>query len=302
MKLLLILVIHITSFAGIFFISEAEFNSRSSGLRNSGFASGSYAADVISNPSFLSEQKEAYLASTYRNNYKDISSGSLTLSHPSFFLNGFPAAVTLSSISYGKFEDIENGTDYTPYELMLILSTGCKYREIMAGVNLKYIYSSLSNDFDSSGLAMDISAVRRFYNEKLSLALGVANIGFQVDPYNGYRESIDTFLKSGIGYSLEKLPVVLMFQSDMYFNDMIRNAAGLEFRAKENLTVRAGYEFSGNDMIIGTDSKSEQFSGVSLGASVLIGGFGFDLSYSVNGGLENEFGMTMNLNLKEYLK
>jgi hypothetical protein len=172
----------------------------------------------------------------------------------------------------------------------------------MAGSNIKYIHSSINQNFNSSGFIIDISATYMLNSGKASAAIGLFNFGMQTDDYYGKKEHPDAYIKTGVGYTLDKLPLKLMFQSDIYFNGNLRNAAGIEFDAKENLMIRAGYDLSGTDMRIGENTKSDQFAGLALGATVLVRNFGFDFSYMVNGGFENEFAMTMNLNLNEYIK
>jgi len=299
MKFIAVLLIPLTSFAGIFFISGSDYSSRSSGLRNSDFAVNSYNYCSITNPSFLAEQKEIYFTSSYYNYFKDINSGSITLFIPNALIS-LPFAMTISSISYGVFEDLESGNEYHPYELMFVLSSGYKLRNILTGINLKYVYSSISPDYTSSGVIADFAGSYEF--NKISFAAGLFNLGVQIDDYSGKQENIDAYFKSGAGYRLSKLPLRIMIQNDLYFNGKTRTAAGIEINAKKHLIVRAGYEFSGKDMNIGTNTKSEQFSGMSLGASVLVNDLGFDFSYLINGGLENEFAMTVNMNLEEYIK
>jgi len=303
MKFIAVLLIPLTSFASIFFISGSDYSSRSTGLRNSDFAVNSYHSCSITNPSFLAEQKEIYLTSSYYNYFKDINSGNITLLIPGLFAPAnVPLAISFSTVSYGTFENVELGTDYSPYEIMFVLSSGYKLNDVSAGINLKYIFSSINSDYSSSGIITDITGLYKFNMEKASIALGIFNLGVQIENYNGKDEDLDTYLKSGAGYRLEKLPLKLMIQNDLYFDGKIRNAAGIEFAAKQNLIVRAGYEFSGKDMNIGTNTKSEQFSGMSLGATILLEDLGFDFSYSINGGIENEFAMTINMNLEDYIK
>lgn len=302
MKIILLILLPITLYAGIFFISEADINSRTTGLRGSDFAVVSYAPNIVSNPSFIAGQENVYLVSAYHRHFTDINSGSITFSHPNLIYKRIPIAVSISTISYGKFVSIDTGRDYSPYETMLVLSSGYKYKEVLLGANLKYIYSSINNEYNSSGLIFDLASSYRLFSDKLFLSAGIFNIGFQIDEYYEGNESVEGFLKTGAGYKLDKLPLKLMMQNDLYFEGKTRTAAGVEFNAKENLSVRAGYEISIREMNIGTATKNEQFSGMSLGATILFMDFGFDFSYLVNGEIDNEFSMTMNLNLNKYLK
>ncbi|MDD3045036.1 MAG: hypothetical protein PHF33_06250 [Candidatus Delongbacteria bacterium] len=302
MKIILLILLPITSYAGIFFISEADINSRTTGLRSSDFAVVSYAPNIVSNPSFLAGQESIYLVSSYHRHFTEVNSGSITFSHPNLIYKKIPLAVSISTISYGEFVSIDTGSNYSPYETMLVLSSAYKYKEVLFGVNLKYLYSSINNEYSSSGLIFDLASSYKLFSDKLFLSAGIFNTGFQIDEYYDENESVEGFIKTGVGYRLDKLPLTLMIQNDLYFVGRTRTAAGVEFNAKENLTVRAGYELSIRDMNIGTATKNEQFSGLSLGATILFMDFGFDFSYLINGEMDNEFSMTMNLNLNKYLK
>jgi len=302
MRIILLILLPVASYAGIYFISEADINSRTTGLRSSDFAVASYAPNAVSNPSFLAEQKNIYLISAYHNHFSDINSGCITFSHPDLLYKKIPLAVSIFTISYGKFESIDTGTDYSPYETMIVLSSGYELKKVMLGTNVRYIYSSINNEYRSSGMVFDVSSSYRLFSDKIYLAAGIFNIGFQISEYYDKSEDLGGFVKTGIGYRVEKLPLKLMIQNDLYFEGRTRTAAGVEFDAKENLTVRAGYDLSVRDMNIGTATKNEQFSGLSLGATILFMDFGFDFSYLVNGEMNNEFSMTMNFNMNKYLK
>ncbi|MBU4487097.1 MAG: hypothetical protein KKD38_09240 [Candidatus Delongbacteria bacterium] len=302
MKRLTIILFPFIIFARVFMISDSNLNSRSSGLRNSDFALASYNANNFSNPAFLTDQKDIFFSSTYYNYFTDVNLGNISLLYPGIFIEDCSTGFSLSSINYGNFKDIDSGYEYTPYEIMLTLSQGYMLKNIQMGMNLKYVYSSITTDYNSSAFISDIGSLYKFMDNKITVGLGIFNLGFQLDEYYQSRENVAAFLKTGLCYKLDKLPLNLTAQYEMSFDELSRYAVGLEFDAKKNLIVRAGYDFSGSDKEIGTNSKSEKFSGLALGVTILLDSFGVDVSYLVNGELDDEFSITINFRAVELLK
>ncbi|HAQ61563.1 TPA: hypothetical protein DCR49_06135 [Candidatus Delongbacteria bacterium] len=302
MKRLWILLIPCSIFARVFLISDLNFNSRSSGLRNSDFALVSHYANPLSNPAFLALNSKTYFSSTYFNHFEDINSGSLSFAYPDLLVNGTSTAFSLSAVDYGSFSDIETGYEYNPYDVMLTVSQGLMYRNILLGANLKYVYSSITSEYSSGGFIVDVGSLYRFYDGRMSLGAGLFDVGFQTDKYYESSEEIDFHLRTGISYELEKMPLKMCFQYDYYFSELSRYAIGLELDAKKNLTVRAGYDFSGTEKEIGANDKIEKFGGLSLGTSILIDAFGFDFSYIINGELDAEFCATLEMQIPEIFK
>jgi len=302
MKSLLILLIPCTIFARIFLISDMNFNSRSSGLRNSDFALTTRFANNFSNPAFLAQNSGMYFSSTYFNHFEDINSGNLSLIYPDIFLKGSSSGFSISAIDYGDFTDIETGFEYNPFDLMLTVSQGLKIHDISLGVNLKYVYSSVTSEYNSAGFIIDAGSLYEFMDSRLVLGAGIFDLGLQTDEYNDTEESIDAHLRSGISYELEKMPLKMCVQYDYYFSKLSRYALGLELDAKKNLIIRAGYDFSGAEKEIGTNEKIEKFGGISLGTTILFDAFGFDFSYIINGELDAELCGTVNVQILELFK
>jgi len=302
MKIIWILLIPCSIFARVFLISDMNFNSRSSGLRNSDFVLISQYSNPFSNPAFLAQNSNMHFSSTYFNHFEDINSGSLSFAYPDLLITGASTAVSLSAIDYGGFTDIETGFEYNPYDIMFTVSQGLMYRNILLGMNLKYVYSSITSKYNSGGFIADVGSLYRFYDGKMALGAGLFDVGFQTDKYYESSEEIDSHIRTGISYELEKLPLKMCFQYDYYFSELSRYAIGLELEAKRNLTVRAGYDFSGTEKEIGANDKIEKFGGLSLGTSILIDAFGFDFSYIINGELDAEFCATLNTQISEIFK
>jgi len=302
MKKLLVILIPCAIFARAFIISDMNLNSRSSGLRYSDFALSAQYSNNFSNPAFMAQQSLMYFSSTYYNHFEDINSGSITLVYPDIFKQGSSTAFSLTSIDYGNFSDIDTGLEYNPYDLMIAVSQGVVVKNILLGANLKYVYSSISSEYSSSAFIMDFAAIYKLLNGKLTAGAGIFDIGIQTDGYYNSAEEVDPHIRTGMSYKLDKLPLKLCGQYDYYLSGINRYATGLELDAKKNLIIRAGYDFSGQQKEIGSNSKIEKFGGISLGTTILFDAFGFDFSYIVNGELDEEFCATLNMRVMELLK
>ena len=172
----------------------------------------------------------------------------------------------------------------------------------MLGVNLHYIYSSITSDYKSSAFITDFASLYKLLNGKITAGAGIYDFGIQTDSYYESDEKIDTHLRTGVSYKLDKIPLSICFQYDYYLSDIDRFAFGLELDAKKNLIVRTGYDFSGKDKEIGSNNKIEKFGGLSFGTTILFDAFGFDFSYIINGELDSEFCATVNLLTIELFK
>lgn len=298
---IIILLIPCMLFADIFMISDSGTEPRSSGMRNSDLAIHRQNGGFYSNPAVMSDQRNKYFSSFYHNYFSDIYLTSVKYSHPDIVFKNAATGISVSTINYGKFSDIESGNSYTPYELMLTISQGYKIQKLMTGLNFKYAYSSVTDDYTSSALIIDVGLMYKLYNDRVVMAAGLFNAGIQLSDYYATSEEIEPAFKSAAAYSLVKLPLTINLQYEYYADEKIRIAAGLELQAKDNLSVRAGYDINGIDKQTGTNNNKEKFSGLSFGTTLFLNDFEFDLSYMLNGELEDEFGFSVGMNLSNLL-
>jgi hypothetical protein len=243
-----------------------------------------------------------FFSSTYFNHFEDINSGSVFFTYPDLFIKNNPAGFSISAVNYGSFKDIDSGTEYNPYDLMLSVSQSYNWKDILMGINLHYAYSSISSDYNSSAVITDAAALYKIMKGKITAGAGIFDLGLQADAFNSSAEDIDPHFRTGIGYDLDKIPLSICFQYDHYISGFNRYAFGLELESKKNLIVRTGYDFSGDDKEIGSNNKIEKFGGLSFGTTILFDAFGFDFSYIINGELDSEFCATVNLLTSELLK
>ena len=298
---ILLIFLPCTLLGGVFAISDSQINSRSSGMRNSDIAIVRQNGNFFSNPAIMSMQKEIQFSSVFHNYFSDVFLTGIIYSHPDLLLQGVSTGFSIASINYGSFTDIESGYQYRPYELMLTVSQGYLFSKILSGINVKYAYSSITSEYTSSAIILDVGLLYATDDQSFSFALGFFNAGFQLDRYYETTEDIPSYLKSGAGYKLKKVPLKITFQHEYYHRFTSRYAAGLELDAKDNLVVRCGYDFNGAEKHIGTNSNKEKFGGLSFGATVFLNEFEFDLAYLINGELEDEFGLSINIKLTELL-
>ncbi|MBN2790017.1 MAG: PorV/PorQ family protein [Candidatus Delongbacteria bacterium] len=287
------------TFAEIFLISESNIDSRSSALRKSDIAMNKSSFSVYSNPAGLLYSDDMLANLSYSNYFSDINLTNTTFVYPEVYKN-IPVAFSVAYLDYGKFLDIENNTEYHPYDLMLMASTAKIIDGLATGLNIKYFYSSIE-DYSSSGMAVDITFLNDFFGGKVNIGAGVYNLGFQFDAFNETKEDLPTSLKFGIANKLTKLPLEVGLQASYYFADYYTYGAGLEFQPKEHFLIRAGYDFSFADKEIGSNEKIEKFAGTSLGLSIPFNAYYFDFTYLINGELDTEFNLTAGINLDNIL-
>lgn len=301
MNRIIILLLPCMLFADIFLISDSGTSPRSSGMRNSDLAIHRQNGSFYTNPAVMSDQDNKYFSSFYHNYFSDIFLTSVSYSHPDLILKNSSTGISVSTISYGGFSDIESGNSYTPYELLFAISQGYKIQKLMTGLNLKYAYSSITGDYTSSAVMIDIGLMYKLYDDRVVMAAGLFNAGIQLSDYYETSESIDHSFKAAASYSLDKLPLNINLQYENYAEEKSRIAVGVELRAKENLTVRGGYDLNGVDKQAGTNNNKEKFSGLSFGTTLLMNNFEFDISYMLNGELEDEFGFSVGMNVSNLL-
>jgi hypothetical protein len=288
-------------FADIFTISDSGTSPRSSGMRNSDLSIHRQNGSFYINPAIMSDQDNMYFSSFYHNYFSDIFLTSVNYSHPDLILANSATGFSVSTINYGEFSDIESGNSYNPYELLLIMSQGWRIQNLMTGLNLKYAYSSISAEYTSSAVMIDIGLMYKLYDDKVVVAAGLFNAGAQLSDYNETSEEISHSFKTAASYSLDKLPLNMNLQYEYYADEYSRTAVGLELQAKENLIVRGGYDLNGIDKQTGTNNNKEKFSGLSFGTTLLMNNFEFDISYMLNGELEDEFGFSAGMNVSNLL-
>ena len=305
MKMFFAILFPFTLFAGLYMSGGIDYDSKSFGMRGSDFALIRSNNGFLSNPAKMSaDHNDNYFYSTYKRYFSDVYLVGTQYVHPGLILKKYSTGFSIAAVNYGDFVDMESNYTYRPYEIALSVSQGYLLGEVMTGLNIHYIYSSISPEYNSSAFSADIAFLYSFMEGKAVFGAGIFNAGFQIDPYYGTRESIDPIIRSAASYRIKNIPLTLTLQKDYNLDHLnsLRVMAGFELEAKENLIVRLGYDHRGSDWQIGDNNTREKFGGLSLGATVIISEIEYDFAYLINGGIENEFSMSAGFKLNKFIK
>lgn len=301
-KLVLFLLILSTfAKAEVFLISEYNLDSRNTALAHSNIAFTSSSSSIYANPSALRYLNKKALTLTYGSGFEDLYLTNAIYIHP-LQDNLGTAAIGISYLNYGDFDDTQNNSTYSAYDMMITLSYGkILLPKLSIGGNLKY-YQSKIDTYSSSAVGADITTLYSFWNDKTRIGAGFYNIGYQLSEYIDVREDLPTTFKIGFSNKLDKLPLEFGAQYNHNFFGESWYGVAAEFKPKPKLKIRAGYDFSADDKEIGTSNNLEKFAGVSLGGSLIVGKFTFDFSYKINGELEKEYTFSVSPDLQGILK
>lgn len=296
--LLLLLVTFVR--AEVFLISELNLDSRSTALGHSDIGFSASQSSIYANPASLAGLDVTSASLTYAKGFEDLYLTNLVLIHPD--KNGWgTAGLGVAYLNYGDFDDVENNSSYSAYDMMITLSYAkTVLSDLNVGGSLKY-YQSKIDTYSSNGIGADISALYGVLDGKVRIGAGFYNVGFQMDKYIGTKEDLPTTFKIGASNKLDKVPLEFGAQYNHSFYGDSWYSVGAEFKPKPILKIRAGYDFSADDKEIGTGSKIEKFAGVSLGGSIKAGKFLFDFAYKVNGELDSEYTLTVTPSLHDLL-
>lgn len=170
-------------------------------------------------PSLLTQDINNHLSLNFVDYFDDINYGTVAFSHYFDRLGQFSAA--LMYIDYGRFTEAdETGRvtgQFSAGEYNLQIGWGRALSEhFMLGSNLKLIYSSFYN-YESAGMAVDVSMAYVNPEHQLAVALLAKNIGRQITYYHGNnRESLPFDLVLGVSKKLNNAP----FQFSLVANNL----------------------------------------------------------------------------------
>lgn len=180
-------------------------------------ATGGYAFPVLDHdlgmaltyPSLLAMGTDNHLSLNFVDYFDDINYGTIAFSH--FFDRLGHFSGSLQYIDYGRFTEAdETGLitgHFTAGEYSLQVGWGRPLAEnIMLGSNLKMVYSSFY-EYDSFGMAVDVSVSYINPEHQLAAVLAARNIGRQVTYYHANnRESLPFDLVIGVSKKLNNAP------------------------------------------------------------------------------------------------
>lgn len=255
---------------------------------------------LFSNPASIAGLSRS-MSVGYLDHLLDIASGSLVLATDLDPIGTLAFGVLYTH--YGEFDrtdaQMNSSGTFSATDLALIAGTGHEIApSVFAGVNVKYIHSSIAT-YASSAIAADGGILYAVPDEGLTLGASVLNAGVQLSSYNGVKESLPLDVRFGITKRPEHLPVWLNLdlhriqESGLALTERVqRFSFGAEFDMSASLRLRVGY----NNAL----RKDLKF-GTSAGLAGFSGGFGINLlgtqvdyafnSYGAVGGL-HRFGVS----------
>ncbi len=191
------------------------------------------------------------------------------------------------------------------------------------GGNIKFISSTLEQ-YNSTGIALDLGLLYRNEAEGLNFGLVARNFGAQLDPYDITAEKLPFELVAGVAQDLENIPVRwhvtlehlenwrLAYanpnrdeidlegnatqENINFIDEIIRHAiVGVELFPDKGFNLRLGYSFRRGEELRILDQRS--FAGLSAGFGIKLNKLRFSYAYSRfnNAAASSFFGLNMNL-------
>jgi len=184
----------------------------------------------LNNPSLLSKEMNGMLTLTYLNYFADVNYGYVSYTKDFKRIGTFSTGIKY--IDYGTFlETDESGNEFGEFkaaEYALVIGWSKNIDSLFSiGANLKPVYSNLY-EYNSFGIALDLSGI--YYNPKreISVAAVIKNIGYQIKPYvEDNNEPLPFEVQIGLSKKLKHVPVRLsvtgiqMQNWNLAFNDSI---------------------------------------------------------------------------------
>ncbi|MCP3683734.1 MAG: PorV/PorQ family protein [bacterium] len=241
---------------------------------------------IFYNPAGIARLENREISGTYLQYFQSVSYGSLAVVLPS---ENCVLGVGVNYLGVGDIDkraaidtDDPTGTGVVDTfgamdtAVSIVYAKGNVYEDLDVGVNMRFVYQTIDDD-SAFSVMMDIGG---FYpvNDKLSLALGVQNIGMGVK-FSDENDPLPLNLKAGAAYRPISNLVVSCDINEYIIDQVLYASAGAEFWFKEMVGLRAGYKY-GYD----TDSLGSNV-GLAFGAGFRYSNMGIDYSFAPFGEL-----------------
>ena len=229
----------------------------------------SFSGDIHSlyfNPAGLAGIPGRLAAATYLNHMLDFQSGFAAYTQP--LKNIGQLAVGINYMNYGDFDETttngEKVGSFSAGSFAVISSLARSFnKDLMAGVSLKFIHSSIDN-YGSSAFALDAGAIYHVpFIEGLNIGIGVYNVGQAITAFVDEKDKLPMNFAIGASKSLAHLPLTWGITVNKYIDDDVQVKVGGEFTLAEGFYLRLGYNSLGRDQKVGADN--DQFAGISFG-------------------------------------
>jgi len=167
--------------------------------------------NALKNPSLISKEMDNKMALDYTNYFAGINYGYAIYSRSFEKYGSFTGAIQY--INYGKFDEADVSGQrlgsFTSSEYAITVGWGRELTpHFSIGANLKGIISQLYTDYNSWGVATDISGTYFNKEKQLTVSLVANNIGYQVNSYSaGNNEPLPFGLAIGMSQKLKNAPI-----------------------------------------------------------------------------------------------
>lgn len=234
---------------------------------------------ALTYPSLLAMGTNNHLSLNFVDYFDDINYGAVAFSHYFEKLGHFAGA--LQYVDYGRFiEADETGNvtgQFTAGEYSFQVGWGRSLSEkIMIGSNLKFVYSSFY-EYDSFGMAVDLSVSYINPEQQLAAALVARNIGRQITYYNNNnRESLPFDLALGVSKKLNNAPFL--------FSVVVNNLHNYDLTYNSPVLIPDHFDETGDDRNFqqrASDIGDQLMRHITLGAEFIpTQNFSFRLGYN----------------------
>ena len=254
------------------------------------------------NPASISTVTGRRISAGFGKYLMDINFGTLSYAQKYKDLGWF--GIGIKYFNYGTFEKTDynlqpSGENFTANDLMFSFGYGNYiYEKINYGINLKFIYSSIS-DYKSSALAADASILYLIPSEQIGVSISVNNLGFQLSKYGETKEKLPLDVRLGFSKKLEHTPVrinatlsKINLEREKFIQRFRNFSLGIEIIFSDNVTARLGYD---------NDKRQSMKLGSTLGLAGFSTGLGIKFAgrylfdYSLNS--FGKIGTTHRINL-----
>ena len=247
------------SFASVRFLEEAMMMSARGTSLGGAYCGVVDAVDgVLVNPAVLHYVVYPELSFMYKKGLMDSYYSFVGFSYP---MRSGGIGVTCLVFDGGDIEVnyLDAGTKKIKLEQDAVVSIACGmgfYENFFYGVNLKFIYSQLAEEYKAIGSAVDFGLLLRSVDNKISLGASLTNLGTVLRYYN-IAEELCGNLRFGVAFNLlERGDVSILLAADAQGN--IRNIKatgflynfGLEARLYRIAYLRLGYKTSSSSALI----------------------------------------------------
>jgi hypothetical protein len=259
---------------------------------------------IFYNPAGISSLKEKPISFSYFKHLLDINSASLAYSQEFEGIGRFGAGIQY--INYGSFKETTITGDeigeFNASEIAFLVGySGAISSNLMYGANVKFIYSGIQ-DYNSTGLAVDLGLQYILKENGWSFGLSVKNAGAQVSNFTDVTEDLPLDVSFGVSKTLPNSPFEFYLALDKLneevdnFSDRFQNIkAGTEVKLSKVVHLRFGYDNERRkELKVGSTAG---LAGFNLGLGINTRGYKIDYSFSSLGSIGefHRFGVSTSL-------